>query len=129
MEEKIVLKKKRPLSKKVAIGLYVCAGLSLAYGIFMVYYSITYVQSYYEDYGMSISEGIKDVVQYVISSSTSYIGFAILFFAAAMILMRMERLAGSQTAPETQEAGPELDEGETAEEPEEEPESVAEEKE
>ena len=106
MEKKVKAnKKKRSLCGKGVIGLYVCAALSLICGGYMIYYSITYVQSYYSSYGMSISEGIKDVIQYVISNSSIYFGFAILFFVAGVILKKVD-LLGKQPA---EEAAPMLD--------------------
>lgn len=99
-ETEVNVKKRRSLCKKGVIGLYVCAGLSLVCTLYMLYYSITYVSSYYAGYGMSISEGIKDVVQYVISSTGNYLGFAILFLAAAVILNKVDALGIKPEATE-----------------------------
>lgn len=101
MEKKVKAnKKRRSLCGKGVIGLYICAALSLICGGYMIYYSITYVQSYYSSYGMSISEGMKDVIQYVISNSSIYFGFAILFFVAGVILKKVDML-GKQPEEET----------------------------
>lgn len=101
MEKKVKAnKKRRSLCGKGVIGLYICAALSLICGGYMIYYSITYVQSYYSSYGMSISEGMKDVIQYVISNSSIYFGFAILFFVAGVILKKVDIL-GKQPKEET----------------------------
>ena len=84
-----------PVKKKLpacTVILYVLAAASLICAGFMLYYSITYVQSYYESYGMSISDGITEVIQYVISGSGTYLGFAVLFWAAGLILAKLCRL-------------------------------------
>ncbi len=98
----VKVKKKSSLCRKGVIGLYVCAGLSLICVIYMLYYSITYVSSYYASYGMSISEGIKDVIQYVASSTGNYLGFAILFFAAAVILKKVDALSSKPEVAQQQ---------------------------
>ncbi len=103
MKDKNRGKKSGGWCKKGVIGLYICTGISLLCGIFMLYYSITYVQSYYEGYGMSISDGIVDVCQYVISSAGIYFGFAVMFFCAAVIIRKMDHLA-RQTQPELEES-------------------------
>lgn len=89
MREKTTVNGKRKKAPVCAVILYVCAALSLICAGFMLYYSITYVQSYYESYGMSMSEGITDVMQYVISGAGTYMGFAVLFWAAGLILTRL----------------------------------------
>lgn len=92
-------KQRRSLCKKCEIALYVCAGLSFICGIYMLYYSIAYVNSYYSSYGMSMSDGIKDVLQYVVSSTGTYIGFTILFLAAAIILNRVDKISPCVVSP------------------------------
>lgn len=86
--EESVEKKKLPACTLI---LYIFAAVSLICAGFMLYYSITYVQSYYESYGMSISDGITEVLQYVISGSGIYLGFAVLFWAAGLILAKLSR--------------------------------------
>ena len=66
MKEEIAISGKTNERGKMPTGtiiLYVLAALSLICAGFMLYYSITYVQSYYESYGMSMSEGITEVIQ------------------------------------------------------------------
>lgn len=96
-----------PVKKKLpayTVILYVLAAASLICAGFMLYYSITYVQSYYESYGMSISDGITEVIQYVISGSGTYLGFAVLFWAAGLILAKLSRL-DKQNRGETSGSG------------------------
>lgn len=90
MREKTTVNGKRKKAPVCVVILYVCAALSLICAGFMLYYSITYVQSYYESYGMSMSEGITDVMQYVISGAGTYMGFAVLFWAAGLILTKLK---------------------------------------
>ena len=73
-------------------GLYICSGISLIGGIFMAWYSLSYVTEYYESYGMSVTEGINDVLQYVLSSSGSFFGFAVLLFSAGIIIRKMYQI-------------------------------------
>lgn len=80
------------VSKLGRIALYVCGGVSLVLGIFMIYYSITYLWSYYSSYGMSMSDGILDVIQYVVTSSGTYFGFAILFVVCGVLLKKLDAL-------------------------------------
>ncbi len=105
MKEEIAISGKTNERGKMPAGtiiLYVLAALSLICAGFMLYYSITYVQSYYESYGMSMSEGITEVIQYVISGSGTYLGFAVVFWAAGLILAKLERLSNRKTRCEAE---------------------------
>lgn len=105
--------------------LYVFAALSLICAGFMLYYSIQYVRSYYESYGMSMSDGIAEVMQYVISGSGIYLGFAVLFWAAGLILFRLRAFeheknpAADEPEKQTDEPEKQTDEAEEANEPDE----------
>ena len=71
----------------IAIILFLLAAAFLCYGIYMVSYSMDYIQSY-----MKISTiSFEDALQYVISSSSSYIGFAILMFAGGFITFSLRK--------------------------------------
>ncbi|NBI64705.1 hypothetical protein D3Z38_17095 [Clostridiales bacterium] len=100
MKEKSKLMKKFSIGKIGRIALYVCGGLSLVLGIFMIYYSITYLWNYYSSYGMSMSDGILDVIQYVVTSSGIYFGFAILFVVCGILLKRLDALVPKPAAGE-----------------------------
>ena len=56
---------------------YILAALFFLYGVYMLIYSIDYIQSY-ESTGLIDTQ---NVIQYVVTSSASYLGFAVLLFA------------------------------------------------
>lgn len=67
---------------------YILAALFLLYGIYMVIYAIDYIQSY-ESTGLI---DIQNVIQYVVTSSASYLGFAVLLFAAGSIIRMLKSM-------------------------------------
>lgn len=67
---------------------YILAALFLLYGIYMVIYAIDYIQSY-ESTGLI---DIQNVIQYVVTSSASYLGFAVLLFAAGSIIRMLKSI-------------------------------------
>ena len=71
----------------IAILLFIIAAVFFCYGIYMVNYSMEYIRMY-----MNISTiTFEDALQYVISSSSSYIGFAILMFAGGFIIFSLRK--------------------------------------
>jgi len=82
-------KNKKP---KIVTLLYVAAIILLIVGCYMIYTSIAYVISYYSGYGMSVSSGMKDMIQYVITNSLSYFIYALLVFAAGRIYLKLNAL-------------------------------------
>ena len=70
--------------------MYIAAIVTLAVGIFLIISAITYISSYYSSYGMSMSSGWKDAVQYVLSNSGSWFVYALIFFTAGRIIARLE---------------------------------------
>ncbi|MCB6993630.1 hypothetical protein LI177_09065 [bacterium 210820-DFI.6.37] len=124
MEEKNVSveSKKRGLPwKKTVVILYICAGISIIIAGLMTYFSLAYVLDYYGSYGMSVTSDLKSVIQYVISGSGTYIGFAVAFWAAGLILNRLDHILDQEKEDvsekfETKEdKEPELIEGEAGE--------------
>lgn len=67
----------------ISVILFLFSAVSLIYGIYMVRYSLSYVNTYT---GMSAVPADK-VMQYVISASSIYFGFGILFAACAFIIL------------------------------------------
>lgn len=65
--------------------LYVLAALFMLYGVYMIYSSIVYVQ----DYSSFGNVTATNIIQYVVSSCASYIGFGVLFFVSAKILTQL----------------------------------------
>lgn len=92
-EEKkaVSMNKKLILQQTGVIGLYICSGISLVCGIFMAWYSVSYVMDYYQSYGMSVTEGMSDALQYVLSSSGGCFGFAVVFVSAGIMLQKLYR--------------------------------------
>lgn len=67
----------------ISVILFLFSAVSLIYGIYMVRYSLSYVNTYT---GMSAVPADK-VMQYVVSASSIYFGFGILFAACAVIIL------------------------------------------
>lgn len=67
----------------ISVILFLFSAVSLIYGIYMVRYSLSYVNTYT---GMSAVPADK-VMQYVVSASSIYFGFGILFAACAFIIL------------------------------------------
>ena len=67
----------------VAVILFVIAVIFLCYGIYMIDYSLEYIRTYMEISTISF----EDALQYVVSSSASYIGFAIVIAVGGFIFL------------------------------------------
>lgn len=78
---------------------YIAAALFLVYGIYMVIYALDYIRSY-ESTGLI---NMQSIVQYVVTSSASYFGFAILLFVSGSVVRMLRSSASCQ--PETPEEG------------------------
>lgn len=80
---------------------YILAALFFLYGVYMLIYSIDYIQSY-ESTGLIDTQ---NVIQYVVTSSASYLGFAVLLFAAGSVIRMLKnmQLALIGTITETEE--------------------------
>ena len=80
---------------------YILAALFFLYGVYMLIYSIDYIQSY-ESTGLIDTQ---NVIQYVVTSSASYLGFAVLLFAAGSVIRMLKNMqpAPLGTITETEE--------------------------
>lgn len=80
---------------------YILAALFFLYGVYMLIYSIDYIQSY-ESTGLIDTQ---NVIQYVVTSSASYLGFAVLLFAAGSVIRMLKNMqpAPIGTITETEE--------------------------
>lgn len=94
---------------------YILAALFFLYGVYMLIYSIDYIQSY-ESTGLIDTQ---NVIQYVVTSSASYLGFAVLLFAAGSVIRMLKNMQPALigTITETEEVE-ETEEAETIEETE-----------
>ena len=92
---------------------YILAALFFLYGVYMLIYSIDYIQSY-ESTGLIDTQ---NVIQYVVTSSASYLGFAVLLFAAGSVIRMLKNMQPTLigTITETEEVE-ETEEAETIEE-------------
>lgn len=95
---------------------YILAALFFLYGVYMLIYSIDYIQSY-ESTGLIDTQ---NVIQYVVTSSASYLGFAVLLFAAGSVIRMLKNmqpaLIGTITETEEVEETEEAEEAVTMEE-------------
>ena len=71
----------------VAVILFVIAVIFLCYGIYMIDYSLEYIRTYMEISTISF----EDALQYVVSSSASYIGFAIVIAIGGFIVFSLRK--------------------------------------
>ena len=92
---------------------YILAALFFLYGVYMLIYSIDYIQSY-ESTGLIDTQ---NVIQYVVTSSASYLGFAVLLFAAGSVIRMLKNMQPALigTITETEEVE-ETEDAETIEE-------------
>ena len=67
---------------------YILAALFFLYGVYMLIYSIDYIQRY-ESTGLIDTQ---NVIQYVVTSSASYLGFAVLLFAAGSVIRMLKNM-------------------------------------
>lgn len=74
----------------IEIVLYVLAGLALIYAIYQIGSTVSYVFSYYDQYGMSPEVG--ETVNYVLQGCFQPFCMAILLFAAGYILSEVRAL-------------------------------------
>ena len=81
-------KKNKTRVSILALLCYLLALAFLLYGIYMINYSIDYVDNY-ENVDMIDTE---TMIQYVITSSASYLGFAVLFLASGCILWNLKNM-------------------------------------
>ena len=95
---------------------YILAALFFLYGVYMLIYSIDYIQSY-ESTGLIDTQ---NVIQYVVTSSASYLGFAVLLSAAGSVIRMLKNmqpaLIGTITETEEVEETEEAEKIEKAEE-------------
>nr|WP_298571603.1 hypothetical protein [uncultured Mogibacterium sp.] len=83
---------KKLKTSKVTIGLYACTGIVSVYALYAIFNSITYLRNYFKTYGSSIGEHFGDALSYILNQSLSYIVFAVLLFAASVILTEVRKL-------------------------------------
>lgn len=76
-------------SKGLALTFYIIAGIFAAIAVFALVYSIRYLSSYATSYGMGISDLGLEAVQYVLSATCTYIGFAAVIFGVGKIISKL----------------------------------------
>lgn len=75
-----------------SIALYVLAVLLLCYGAYMAFSAYTYVADYYGYQGTDITANLGEAFQYVISQSSLYICFSIVFYVMGLLLQKLNDL-------------------------------------
>lgn len=82
--------KTKPAKKTSAVSVicFILAVIFFLYGIYMVLYSVDYIRSY-ESTGLI---NTQNALQYVITSSASYFGFAFLLFAAGYAIRMLKNM-------------------------------------
>ena len=111
----------------IAKIMYAASALLAVIFIYMLIEAITYIGDYMASYGMAFGDMWSDAIQYVLSSSISYLVFALLLFAAGKIIDEMSmRAACCEFEDEALSIG--IIEEDTAEDAEDEPEAAEAEK-
>lgn len=77
----------------IAKIMYAASALLAVIFIYMLIEAIAYIGDYMASYGMAFGDMWSDAIQYVLSSSISYLVFALLLFAAGKILDEMSMRA------------------------------------
>ena len=88
------------IQPKIIKALYVIAIVFLVITAYMIYSSITYISSYFASYGMSITDGLGEAIQYIITSAVPYFVYAMIAFLFAKVLKKLEVLAPTEYSPE-----------------------------
>lgn len=79
--------------KKVSgleLAMYIVAGVFGIIFLWMFISSITYLNDYTSQYGVTIGSMFGEALKYIVSQSISYLAFGGLFFAAGQIVRRVE---------------------------------------
>ena len=79
--------------KKVSgleLTMYILAGVFCIVFGWMLISSITYLNDYASQYGVTIGSMFGEALKYIVSQSVSYLAFAGLFFAAGQIVRRVD---------------------------------------
>lgn len=77
----------------IAKIMYAASALLAVIFIYMLIEAIAYIGDYMASYGMAFGDMWSDAIQYVLSSSISYLVFALLLFAAGKIIDEMSMRA------------------------------------
>lgn len=85
------MEKKMLKKSKFEIAMYVISGLLAVYTVYMLYSTITYLTSYFGQYGSSLSSNIGTAIGYILTQCLVYLVYAILTFAAARIYREVRK--------------------------------------
>lgn len=70
--------------------MYVLGVLAMIFGAYMIYYSITYTLDYYQGYGLSVTDGLKDLIQYTLTQALPWFIYGVLLIGVAKVLYRLD---------------------------------------
>lgn len=87
---------------KLALIMYIAAGVLGAIFIYMFIYAINYINNYITSYSMSFGDMWKDAIQYIVSSSINYLVFALLLFIGGKTLDTVNKKCGDCAPAKTQ---------------------------
>lgn len=85
------MEKKMLKKSKFEITMYVISGLLAVYTVYMLYSTITYLTSYFSQYGSSLSSNFGTAIGYILTQCLVYLVYAILTFAAARIYREVRK--------------------------------------
>ena len=92
----------RDKMSKTMVILYIASAIMGILFIYMFIEAAAYISDYMDSYGLSFGDMWSYAVQYVLSSSVSYIAFGLLLFAAGRILdvLQRRKAVGSENITE-----------------------------
>lgn len=71
------------------IVLYIVAGITAAIAIYMTYSAISYISSYYSNYGVSINSNPGQAIQYIVGQAFAYYAWMFVFFVLARVIRKL----------------------------------------
>lgn len=83
--------KKMLKKSKFEIVMYVISGLLCVYTVYMLYSTVTYLVSYFTQYGQSLASNFGTAFGYILTQCLVYLVYAILTFAIARVYREVRK--------------------------------------
>ncbi len=83
--------KKMLKKSKFEIVMYVISGLLFVYTVYMLYSTVTYLVSYFTQYGQSLASNFGTAFGYILTQCLVYLVYAILTFAIARVYREVRK--------------------------------------
>lgn len=80
---------KRPV---LSLVFYIISALLVVLSIVKVFTSITYLNTYFKQYGTTLGQNVGDAVQYIVQGSLNFLIYAVIIFIGAKIYDEIKRL-------------------------------------